>query len=381
MMAGIRHDIGVIGAGPAGATAAYCLARSGLDVCLVDKQSFPRPKLCAGLLTWKTIRLLGSVFGTSVNTLTRMGIVKQRCKDYRIYARGSELHRGSLDFPFYLVDRTRYDLLWLEKAIAAGAGVMTGIAATAVDPNAGRVQLSDGNQLHCRMIIGADGAWSKIRGTVFNASKDIRRWRRQMAMTVEKHCPPQRGRPCVALHFGYVPWGYAWAFPSGDRQIVGMACLHRKKDRSFTEGFRNFMASIDLSEEAMPPWQGHPLPFGNFLKTPAKGRVLLVGDACGLADPLLGEGIYYAHRSGQIAAAAIRRSDLHHAAAASFYRRALGTGIIRELCWIKLYRNLLFAGGGRRKFRGLNLFLRLFPKRLEATIHGNISFRRLLWPW
>ena len=146
------------------------------------------------------------------------------------------------------------------------------------------------------------------------------------------------------------------------------------------ESFFRYLNSIDLEKQAGSPLQGHPLPFGNYLKTPGKGRVLLVGDACGLADPLLGEGIYYAHRSAQIASTAIGTNGLPPSRILDVYQRELRRHIIREFGWIKFYRNLLFAGGRIRKFRGLRLFLHLFPKRLEAAIQGQLPFRRLLVP-
>ena len=370
----------MVGAGPAGSTAAYCLAGRGLDVCLIDKQTFPRPKLCAGLLTWKTISLLEILFGTTVDTLKRVGIVNHICCDYRIFAYQSELARGSLDFPFHLVDRAAYDAYWLQRARDAGAKVATGIAATRIRSVDGRIELANGDVLSAHTIIGADGAGSKIRRCAFNTPESRKQWFGQLAMTIEKKCASRSAPPYAALHFGFVPWGYAWSFPSKESQIVGMGSIRAKDDRPFKEGFRNFLSSIDLEDLAGPPWRGHPLPFGNFLKTPGQGRVLLTGDACGLADPLLGEGIYYAHRSAQIAAKAIGTASAAPPAILSAYKKLLNKHVIRELNWIKFYRNLLFIGGRQRRFRGLKLFLRFFPKRLEAAVQGQRPFSRLLLP-
>ena len=122
-----------------------------------------------------------------------------------------------------------------------------------------------------------------------------------------------------------------------------------------------------------------PCP-SEIFKNAGQGRVLLTGDACGLADPLLGEGIYYAHRSAQIAAKAIGSASASPPAILNAYKKRLNKHVIRELNWIKFYRNLLFIGGRRRRFRGLKLFLRFFPKRLEATVQGQRSFSRLLLP-
>jgi flavin-dependent dehydrogenase len=124
----------------------------------------------------------------------------------------------------------------------------------------------------------------------------------------------------------------------------------------------------------------HPLPYGNFLPRPSLNRILLVGDACGLADPLLGEGIYYAHRSAQLASRAVCASRPDYRHLDTMYTQFIQRNLLRELRWIQMYRNLLFWGGRARRYRGLKLFMRLFPKRLEAAIQGQLPFSRLLLP-
>ncbi len=378
MADGKTYDAVVVGGGPAGATSAYCLAKAGLNVCIVDKQTFPRPKLCAGLLTWKTVQALKTIFGLSIDDLRTAGLVRHRVDAYRIYFHRSELARGILDYPFHMVDRQDYDHFWLKQSIAAGSRFINACRVRNVDPETGRVYLDNGDAICGRIIVGADGAWSVVRRSIFASPAQHRRWRSQLAMTIETRCPTARPPSFASLHFGYVPWGYAWAFPHRDHQIVGIGSLRHKDDRPFKEGFGQFMEAIGLKECASAPWRGHPLPFGNYLTTPGRYRVLLVGDACGLADPLLGEGVYYAHRSGELAARSILCRNASIDGINRHYRRSLVRHVIRELRWIKFYRNLLFVGGHRRRFRGLKLFFRLFPKRLEAAIHGQISFGRIL---
>jgi flavin-dependent dehydrogenase len=188
------------------------------------------------------------------------------------------------------------------------------------------------------------------------------------------------GGTFASLHFGHVPWGYAWRFPNPEHQIVGIGALASKRDASLAKAFRRFLGTFNPPPEPFGVRQGHALPFGNYLDPPGFDRIMLVGDACGLADPLLGEGIFYAHRSGQLAAQAVPAADLIGEDPASQYRRSLNRHVLRELRWIKFYRNLLFCGGLRRRYRGLKLFFRLMPHRLEDAVQGKISFARLLLP-
>jgi geranylgeranyl reductase family protein len=377
-------DILVVGGGPAGSTAAYLLASRGYDVILVDRKRFPRPKLCAGLLTWKSIDLIQSIFRLSLEELAAGGLIAHHATRYRIFFKTAQIAGGRLDYPFHFVDRSTYDHYWFQAAARAGARTMTGHAVRRVDPDSGDATLADGVRIRAKTIIGADGAASQIRRSIISSRRAMRRWKSQLAMTVETQLVPTRGQApedYAALYFGFVPWGYAWSFPGRNGSIVGIANLWQKTHQPTRAAFDRFMAATGLSVNPMHAVASHPLPMGNYLDPPGRGRVLLVGDACGLADPLLGEGIYYAHRSAQIAAQCIIRSgpaskDLPHV-----YRRFLSRQLLGELRWIKAFRNMLHAGGSRRRFRGLGLFFRVLPKRLESAVQGQIPFSRLLWPF
>ena len=178
-------DVAVIGAGPAGATAACLLARQGYDVRLIDRRDFPRPKLCAGLLTWKSIDLLERIFGLSLDDLKIHGLIVHSCRQYRIYYKMKVIGGGRLDFPFHFVDRPTYDLHWLRLAERAGAQTIVGTAVTGVDAEAGRLTLADGRAFGARMLIGADGVWSKARRALPDQISNEQRWRANLAATIE----------------------------------------------------------------------------------------------------------------------------------------------------------------------------------------------------
>jgi geranylgeranyl reductase family protein len=377
------YDAAVIGGGPSGATAAYLLATYGYRVALVDKCTFPRPKLCAGLITWKTVDLLKELFGYSARQLMKRGVIIHKSRDYRIYIHGQEIVRRRLDYPFHFVDRSSYDHFWVKAALAAGAEPIMGRKVISVDTGAGSVTLDEGRQIRAKAIIGADGVWSEVRRALFPQQRFKERWRANLAMTIEAEAPSTDGAACgsfASLHFGHVPWGYAWCFPNPESQIIGIGALGDKRDASLAKDFRHFLHGLDRTPERLNRWQSYALPFGNYVEPPGNDRTLLVGDACGLADPLLGEGIYYAHRSAQLAAQAVRSANRYGKAPGRYYGQSLKRHLLRELRWIKFYRNLLFFGGRRRRYRGLKLFFRLMPGRLEDAVQGKRSFSRLLLP-
>jgi len=377
-------DVLVVGGGPAGATAAYELGRSGKDVVLVDRREFPRQKLCAGLLTKKTIRLIETIFGPCLGTLKTEDAVYHTLRDYRIYNAASHIiARGHLAFPFHLVDRFRYDAHWLHRARKAGVRVQTGMAIDKVCPETGMAVTKDGTEIQSRIIIAADGVHSSIRSSLFSPSQLKKCWWPHLAQTIEVKIPAGRlpKQPSYAsLHFGMVAWGYAWSFPAGKWHILGICGLSSQDGPSLKDGFKGMVKELGLSSEQVGPWRSHPLPYGNSLDSPAKARVLFVGDACGLADPLLGEGIYYAHKSGQLAARAIIENQLDPALSGRAYHLFLKNDIYKEFRSLRFFRDLMFTGGHRRKFRSLKILFRLKQRFLEEALQGGRSFQSLLWP-
>ena len=108
-------DAIVIGAGPAGSTAAYLLAKGGLHVLVLDKNEFPRDKLCGGLLTRKTIRLLEDLFKASPDYLQANQVISHQSTRYGVNLCEKSCFRGNLEYPFHFIDRQVYDSFWLRN--------------------------------------------------------------------------------------------------------------------------------------------------------------------------------------------------------------------------------------------------------------------------
>jgi geranylgeranyl reductase family protein len=371
-------DAIVIGAGPAGSTAAYLLAKSGLQVLVLDKKEFPRDKLCGGLLTRKTVRLLEILFQTSPDYLTANQIISHQSIQYGVNLREKSCFRGNLEYPFYFIDRQVYDSFWLNMACNAGAEFRSGDKVISLDLSKNQVITGNGHRYSARVIIGADGAPSRLQ-RLLTARGYIKKPRKSgLATTLElvlssDQVPALPDYPVI--YFGNIRWGYAWCFPRKDLRILGICGLNEKSGKYLKRSMTQFLKMIKVSTDHIGSVRSHALPYGNYLTQPGCGNILLIGDACGLADPLLGEGIYYAHKSGQLAALATIQSYRHSQDAFRIYRQQLCETIIPELKFVWMVRQIIFSLPGSCPGLILSFLLKINPRKCEETIQGQRCFR------
>jgi geranylgeranyl reductase family protein len=373
-------DVIIIGAGPAGSTAGYILASNGFHVLIVDKSTFPREKLCGGLLTLKTVKLLESIFGISVDFLKKHRIITYESFNYKVASSRGNYIKGRLHQPFYFTKRGVYDALWLEMAQKAGAEFIAGERVVALDTSNNKLTTGRGDEYFGNYILGADGALSRTRQLLSAAGYIKRDWRSGMATTLEVYIP-NRHIPelmdCPVIYFGYIPWGYTWSFPGEHFRVLGIVGLNVRAGKLLRAGFGDFLKSLNISVKKIPPFKSHALPYGNYLTLPGYGNVLLLGDACGLADPLLGEGIYYAHQSARLAAKAILNSYDNAQAVFKGYTLDLGQDIITELKVIQMLRKIIFSLPGSGPYKILSFMLKTIPRQCEETLHGQRSVKWL----
>ena len=163
-MTDASYDVVIVGGGPAGATTGRVLAANGIPSLIIDKARFPRPKLCGGLLTIKTLNLVQQVFGVSIDELKHHSIFDNICEKYELNV-GFEktLISDKAAIPFYLSERDVYDTFLLHKTRDAGVAVLEGDGIKKVDPDNGLVFTGSGRTFKAKFIIGADGYNSVMR--------------------------------------------------------------------------------------------------------------------------------------------------------------------------------------------------------------------------
>ncbi len=299
------YDAIIVGAGPAGCAAAYDLASNGHSVLLVDRREFPRKKACGGGLTVKTLRSLRFSVAPVIRRVSHDLVVGDRTD-------------RSVTFPGHypicaMVVRSEFDEYCLTRVQAAGADFRVVPELLDISEKESNVELNTTvGALRARFVVGADGANGRVR-ELCSLFSDIKRG---FAVTA---CVPLDGWsiPKMTFDFGIVDAGYGWMFPKDDHINVGL----------YTRSSRIPLTRKDLCEyvgaklgtEQLHDMRGHHLGMGGWKYIPNSQRVLLAGDAAGFVDPLLGEGIHNAVRSGQIVAQAISDSIRTGKSAARLY--------------------------------------------------------------
>jgi len=287
-----RFDAIVVGAGPAGSTAAYRLATAGSRVLLLDKARFPRDKPCGGGLTFRAVKQLPvSPDPVVEHVVDRMG--------FRLRYGTRFERRGRA--PLILMTQRRWlDHYLVEQAVAAGAQFRDGVKLTDVwaAENGAGVSV-DGTPVEAEVLVGADGVNGPTRKALDLGGEYV------LGVAFEGNVPKalvgSRFDGIAEFELGTIPGGYGWVFPKGDHVNVGVGGWEHTGP-TLREHLRVLCRAYSIPEESVSELRGHRLPLRKAGSLAARGRALLVGDAAGVVDPLTGDGMFEAFASSRLAA-------------------------------------------------------------------------------
>ena len=318
------YDLLIVGGGPAGAVCAAFCARAGLRVLVVERAIFPRDKVCGDCLNpdaWPT--------------LARLGLEERVLRLPHVALRGVEfVGRTGRTISLPLPERARgeiavrrkvLDALLLTHAAEAGAQVRQGVAVSAVHRDDGpaggwTVTLAGGETVPARFLVAADGRNSvaaRLAG-LLDERRAPSRPAARIGLQTHLPCPADFG-PVVRMR--WFARGYGGLAPVGGGELnISLAGPPGTLDELKRWARREFSLPADHPWRTIAPLDRAPAP----LAASADGRAYLVGDAARVVEPFTGEGIYYALRSGELAAASLVaavRGEKGAASAAARYRR------------------------------------------------------------
>jgi geranylgeranyl reductase family protein len=332
------YDVIVVGAGPAGSTAARECAARGLTTLLLERAEFPRDKPCGGGVTVRAARLLPF----SLDPVTERVITGMR-----ITVRGKHPLERTAPGPLtYLTQRRRLDAYLAQQAVAAGALLRERQEVRSIEFTGPQVIARTANASYQgRTLVVADGVNGR---TARLAGLPLDRW---LTVAIEgnvtpSHAFPAEWRHTLGFDAGDPLGGYGWIFPKGDHVNIGLAALPRLGPE-LRARLHRLTASYGFDPSGLWNVRGYHLPMRRSLSPVAARNLLLVGDAAGLLDPFSLEGMYAAIWSGQRAATHLAAYLKNDVTDLSGYQREVDTELqpdldaarqIYELSWLLGWR-------------------------------------------
>ena len=292
--AGLSADVIVVGAGAAGAAAAFHLAARGRRVLLLEAQAMPRPKPCGGGMAASVQRWFPFDLIPAVDQ-----VIEQVRFTWCLEDAVTAVLPG--DSPFWIVRRSRLDAYLANQAVAAGAELEDGSAVETIERDGLHWRVVSGGTVYSsRGLVLADGSNSR-----FSVPLGLGPARPRFAAAVSVEVEAEVHEPSTArFEFGLVRHGFCWAFPRQGGYSIGVGTFIGREAADADAVLAQVLPSLGLSPQAgerclspLRVWDGH-----HPLHVPG---AVVVGDAASLCDPFLAEGLRPALLSGVRAAEAM----------------------------------------------------------------------------
>jgi geranylgeranyl reductase family protein len=319
-----EYDVAIVGSGPGGGAAALELAGRGLRVALLEKARLPRYKTCGGGVLWRAAKLLPADISSAVDRDCDVAELIHHAPDLRFACRRPH--------PIVrMVMRDQFDALLANTAASRGGVTLhDATAVQSISVSAGSVHVATNRgDFEARFLIAADGVMSTIARALRLPNL------RNVVPALE--CEAKYPDAIAALHgtaarfdFGLIPAGYGWVFPKRHHLSIGVGTTKRGRANLPVE-YERYLQRLNLPRAEREERHGYMIPCLPRARMFDAPRVLFVGDAAGLADPVTAEGITGSIMSGQLAARAIlaHRDDARRAT--RMYRDSVDRALLRDL--------------------------------------------------
>lgn len=316
-------DVIVAGAGPGGASAAYFLGERGYKVLVLEKANLPRYKPCGGGVPNTVFNFFPFDFEP---------VIEQRISEATFVYGARQFTQPVEANALTMVMRDQFDYYILQHAQAE---VRPGVEVASVTQDVDKVKVTTkkGETFQAKYLIAADGANSPVARSVgLREGKEL-----GVALELETEVDSATlaaYRERFLIGFGYLAAGYYWIFPKAHHLSIGIGTVKRG-EKTMPKLLQEAMDSLGVSLEKNRRY-AHPIPIRTRREQLQQGRVLLVGDAAGLVDPLTGEGIRHAIESAHIAAEAVIMGNITQ------YTALIEKNYTADLSWARLLSHIIY---------------------------------------
>ncbi len=353
-------DVIIIGSGPSGSTAAINLAGSNKKVLLLEKMDLPRYKTCGGGVIFRN----NLVSDLKLEETSEVNCFSAEINDYK----SNISLKTQRSFPLVqMVMRKDFDFFLVQKAKELGINIMDNCEVIRIENKSDCVEVHTNiGTFNSKFVIVAAGATNKL---IKNLSL-TNSYRNIPALEYEVYTNEtvyQKYNRAARFDFGFVPHGYCWVFPKKDHLSIGVLTT-KKNSVNLNSAFQEYLNILGIKDYKKIERHGYVIPFFNGTRKIYYERVLVAGDAAGLADPITGEGISSAILSGKLAAEALLQSNLQPLLVEKIYLKKMEDQILKELKAARFLSNFVYASEIIR-----SLVFKLYGYKLSELITDVIT--------
>ncbi len=360
---GSACDVLIVGAGAAGAAAAFHLAAAGHSVTLLERDSEPRIKPCGGGMAASVQQWFPFSLEPAVEQVIRR-VDFSWCLEDPVVA---ELPG---DAPFWIVRRERLDQLLVDQAAQAGAQCIAGVTVGAITRQSDRWQVNadDGRQWQSRAVVIADGSNSRWPQQLGLGPKQIQT---ATTMSVRLEGQGHLADGTTRFEFGLVKQGFAWAFPIAGGVNIGVGSFIGKQDADPEKVLAQLLPDLGFPADAGIRQRGQLRVWNGHHRLDGEG-IVVVGDAASLCDPFLAEGLRPALMSGCEAAHQLNRWLKGEQSSLRGYSAAMRVRWGDSMAWGKRIAQVFY------RFPGVGYQLGIkrptAPQRIAQILSGTMGY-------
>ncbi|QDZ39374.1 geranylgeranyl reductase family protein [Euhalothece natronophila Z-M001] len=325
------YDCIIVGSGPAGASAAYHLAKRGRSVLILEKETLPRYKPCGGGVAPIIQDWFDFDFSPAISLKVSL--------NHYTWNKGDPFEAElNLKEPIWMVRRDVFDYFIVQQSQKQGAQLQENTLVKGVELETDKIIIkTDQGDYTGQYLIAADGG----RGPLANWL-GFKKRKRILAGALETEVPINHQiSPKVYFEFGLVKSGYLWNFPKADGYSIGIGAFHDRGSQNLKEILADYaqLFAVDLSEVKH---YGHPISLWNGNQKLHSDRAILAGEAACVVDPFTAEGIRPSIFSGIKAAEAMDKALEGDSKALENYSRTIAEEWGKEMIWAQRLGKLFY---------------------------------------